>query len=189
MRLFIAINLPQEIKDKTEEAINKIQPLFNNSQVRFLTPKNWHLTITFLGYQPDEAMGPILKSIQETAAGFDPVLIKFEKIIYGPPGKPARMLWLAGAKETSQNLSEIKNKLEDLIVENGVKFNRENRLFNAHLTLARFSNPLTKLSDDLIAPLSLSFEAKTLDLMESRLKRTGAEYKLLSQFAFKSPVL
>jgi 2'-5' RNA ligase len=188
MRLFIAINLPQEIKDKIEEAVIKIQLLFN-FPVRFLTPKNWHLTITFLGYQPDKAVSLILKSVQETAAGFGPVLIKFEKIIYGPPGKPARMLWLAGAEETSRNLGEIKNKLEDSLVENGVKFNRENRLFNAHLTLARFSNPLTKLSDDLIAPLSLSFEAKTLDLMESRLKRSGAEYETISQFAFGPSVL
>lgn len=201
MRLFIAINLPQEAKDKIEEAVTKIPPFFdaecrrsinpepsrriNNSQIRFLAPKNWHLTITFLGFQPDEAVSLILKSAQETAAGFDPVLIKFEKIIYGPPGKSARMLWLAGAKETSQNLSQIKIKLEDSLVENGVKFNRENRLFNAHLTLARFSTPLTDLSNNLIAPLPLSFEAKTLDLMESRLKRSGAEYETISQFAFK----
>jgi len=184
MRLFIAINLPQEVKDKIEEAVIKIQPLFN-FPVRFLTPQNWHLTITFLGYQPDEALGSILKSIQETAAGFDPVLIKFEKIIYGPPGKPARMLWLVGAEEISQNLGEIKEKLETELIKNKVNFRQEKRQFHTHLTLARFQYEGIELPSEVPLPkIDCCFEAQTLDLMESHLKRSGAEYELLSQFAF-----
>lgn len=189
MRLFIAINLPEEVKNKIAEAMEKIKPIFDNVPVRFLSPKNWHLTIVFLGYQPSETVGPILKSIEKTAADFNPLKIGFESISYGPPDKPARMIWLVGTQKTSQTLSELKTKLEDALIENGVKFKRENRLFNAHITLVRFSNPLGKLPDNLITPLSLSFEAKTLDLMESHLKRTGAEYEIVFQFAFKLPVL
>lgn len=186
MRLFIAINLPEEIKNKIEEAMEKIGPLFDNQSARFSPKKNWHLTITFLGYQPLEATSPILKSIEETAANFKPIKIDFENISYGPPDKPARMIWLVGTKKTSQTLSELKIKLEDALVKNGIKFKQENRLFNAHVTLVRFPEPLSKLPDRLIAPLTLSFEAQTLDLMESHLKRTGAEYEIISQFAFKA---
>lgn len=187
MRLFIAINLPEEVKNKIAEAVEKIKPIFNNEiPVRFLSPKNWHLTIVFLGYQPNETLNPILKSIQETAASFRPVPIAFEKIIYGPPGKPARMIWLNGTKKTSQILGELKTKLEDALIENRVKFKRENRLFNAHITLARFQFQYKEVQ---LPKIDCYFEAETLDLMESRLKRTGAEYEVISQFAFKPPVL
>jgi len=184
MRLFIAINLPEKTKNTIEEAVNKIQPLFD-STARFAPPENWHLTITFLGYQPQEAVDPILKSIKETAGIFPPVKIDFESISYGPPDGPARMVWIVGAKQTSEILSGLKTKLEEKLIENGVKFKQENRDFSAHLTLVRFPNTLSGLSNKLITPLSLTFEAKTLDLMESHLKRSGAEYEPISQFAFK----
>ncbi len=186
MRLFIAINLPEKTKNTIiEEAVNKIRPLFDDCSARFLSPENWHLTIAFLGYQPEEALNPIRESIKETASNFNRVRIDFESINYGPPDKPARMVWLVGAKKTSEKLNELKINLEKTLIENGVKFKQESRLFNAHLTLARFKNPLGKLPNYLIAPLPLSFETETLDLMESRLKRSGAEYESISQSAFK----
>ena len=54
------------------------------------------------------------------------------------------------------------------------------------MTLARFqgipSKSLLKIEKD----LSLEFEAESLDLMESTLKRSGAEYAVLLKVAFKS---
>jgi len=193
MRLFIAINLPENVKDTIEKITNDSKISINQrvnqhksaAEIRFLPKKNWHLTITFLGYQPPEAVGPILKSLEKTASCFNPLWINFESISYGPPGNSARMIWLAGAKETSEDLNELKTELDKSLIENGVRFKLENRLFNAHLTLARFSNALGKMPDNLIAPLPLSFKAKGLDLMESRLKRSGAEYESISNFVFK----
>jgi len=47
-----------------------------------------------------------------------------------------------------------------------------------------FSTTLSGLSDKILAPLSLPFEAQTLDLMESQLKHNGPDYENLSKFAF-----
>lgn len=185
MRLFIAINLPEETKNMIEEAVNKVQPLFSGYPARFLSRENWHLTVTFLGYQPPEALVLIQKSIKETTARFNPIKIDFESVSYGPPDKPARMVWLVGARKTSEELSGLKINLEKALIEKGIKFQQENRPFSAHLTLVRFSGILGGLPDKLITPLSLSFEAKTLDLMESHLKRSGAEYEKISQFDFR----
>ncbi len=192
MRLFIAINLPENVKDVIEKITNdskisinqRVNQLKSAAEIRFLPKKNWHLTITFLGYQPPEALDSILKSIEKTAAQFNPVKIDFESISYEPPGQPARMVWLVGAKKTSEELSKLKIKLDETLIENGVKFKQNNQPFNAHLTLARFSDILGKLPEKLITPLLLSFEAETLDLMESHLKQTGAEYEVLSEFDF-----
>ena len=100
------------------------------------------------------------------------------------------MIWLVGTKETSKILGEIKNHLENELVKNGVKFQRENRPYNAHLTLARF--PSAPINADTISinqflnqhKSVLSFQAQSLDLMESHLKSTGAEYEVLTNLAF-----
>lgn len=178
-RLFIAINLPENIKRQIE-AIIKNSPVYYDDNIRFIEPKNRHLTLCFLGSQPEETIKLILKSIKETA-GNSGLLIEFEKMIFAPVNKPARMIWLLGSRETSQILTRVKNELENNLIKNSVKFKRENRGFNGHLTLARFKTGKIKTSEIKLPQIEkLSFTAKSLDLMESRLKRNGAEYEILS---------
>lgn len=184
MRLFIAINLPETAKEKIEEKLGKIRSLPLNSTARFLTRKNWHLTITFLGEQPETALKPISDSIKETAAFFKSPEIEFEKIIYGPPETTARMIWLTGSLESSRHLGEIKNRLENVLERKKIKFSKEFRDFNSHLTLARFNQPLSRLPERLIVPLIFSFKPQSLDLMESRLRRNGTEYETIAKFDF-----
>lgn len=176
-RLFIAINLPDEVKNRIKKVIGGI-PDF-----RWIPPENWHLTLVFLGSQPDEAIIPILESIRESAQNFPAPVIEFEKIIYGPPNKPPRMIWLTGIKETSKILGEIKNKLEDDLIENRVRFKIENRPFNAHLTLTRFESISENFQLSQL-PAPINFTAQSLDLMESHLKRSGAEYDILTRVDF-----
>lgn len=194
-RLFIAINLPEEIKREIARIITQINA--NEISIRWLPPENWHLTISFLGYQLDEAISPIIESLKETVKNFSAPLMEFEKIIYGPPNKSPRMIWLAGTKETSKILSEIKNKLEDELIKNRVQFKKDNRGFNCHLTLARFletriNTDLKQIDTDIIRinqylnqhKSAFAFYAKSFDLMESHLKRTGAEYEILASLTF-----
>lgn len=186
-RLFIAINLPVEIKQKLGAEVGELKELFIKAglDIRFLSAENWHLTLTFLGYQDDADINLIINALQAVAPKFDMPVIEFEKIIYGPPDKPPRMIWLTGTKETSKSLAAIKDELEKELIDQGVRFQRESRLFNAHLTLARFE--LSKKSlPDIEKSFSHEFGAKSLDLMESHLKRTGAEYEILSSFDFKA---
>jgi 2'-5' RNA ligase len=186
-RLFVAINLPREIKQKLETEVEKLKKLFMEAgfDIRFLLPENWHLTISFLGYQIEEDLNSIIEATQMTVKKFENPKIEFEKINYGPPDKPPRMIWLVGSKETSQKLTLIKDFLEKELINRGVRLvRREYRLFNSHLTLAKF-----ELSRKSLPPIEKSFshkfEAKSLDLMESHLKRTGAEYEILARFDFR----
>lgn len=220
-RLFIAINLPQDTKEEIEKILEDLRNYENvparlrmgevqaggrkYENIRFLPPENWHLTLTFLGYQPDEAIPSIIKSIKEAISILSRVIVlknglkvEFEKIIWAPPGRSPRMIWLLGNKKSSEVLSKIKNALEDELIKNNVKFQRETRPYNTHLTLARFHQ--ARINADIDADLrglnisvnqrihqresALSFQAQSLDLMESQLKRTGAEYQVLASSTF-----
>lgn len=206
-RVFIAVNLPEDLKDDLEAILGKARTLFGPAapdepspdspsqrggrasptgrEVRFLTRDNWHLTISFLAYQDDHSISLITRAIEDTVRAFGPPAIDFEKIVYGPIGKPSRMIWLTGAKETSEILSEIKSFLEKKLFENGVRFRQEQRQFNAHVTLARFEAIKRSALPHLEMDFKRSFEAESLDLMESHLKRSGAEYAPFGKFVFK----
>ncbi len=206
-RVFVAVNLPENLKKDLASAVDKIKPLFG-AGVRFLSTENYHLTVEFLGYQDDHSVSLISRALEKTAVEFQPPTIRFEKIIYGPAEKMPRLIWLTCDKETSFGLGKIKNFLEKELFALGVRFRQEHRLFNAHLTIARFEamsqsrfarSGVARQNREL-PPLSAGggsasggeisvnreFEAESIDLMESHLKRSGAQYEALSKFEFYS---
>jgi len=185
-RLFVSINIPVEIKSRLRRQVEVLKDLFPSA--RFMDEKNWHITLVFLGYQDDSALIPITKSIQEAANNFSISEINLSNISYGPIKGTPKMLWLNVALESSRLLSPIKIFLEDVLIKNGVGFKIENRIFNAHITLARFEEKIKENLPELpknFEKLDWKFNAESLDLMESRLSKRGAEYEILQKYVFE----
>ncbi|KKQ23173.1 2'-5' RNA ligase [Candidatus Wolfebacteria bacterium RIFCSPLOWO2_01_FULL_38_11] len=183
-RLFIAINLPENIKDKIQEIL-KASPAYYDDHIMFAKPENWHLTVSFLGYQPEEAINKIIESIKDTAKKFQNPLIEFEKIIWGPLNKPPRMLWMLGSIESAKKMEDIKNVVENNLKKNNIRFEKEERRFNCHLTLARFKTGKVKTSEIELPKIEkMAFNANSLDLIESHLNRSGAKYENLLAVKF-----
>jgi RNA 2',3'-cyclic 3'-phosphodiesterase len=181
-RLFIAINLPENVKDSIEKELEKIKYDFTDD-VRFVDRENWHITVAFLGDQEDEAILPILESMKEAAARFGPLKVELADLSYGPPGRPPRMIWLNGNAQSAAGLGEVKDALESNLADNGVTFKSDYKKFSLHITLARLfsANQLPYIG----RKLQISFEAKSLDLMESALSPSGAKYENLQQVHFR----
>lgn len=188
-RVFMAVNLDARIVHEIEKLADDCRKLLPSELlrgVRFLAPRNWHITLSFLGHQDEDSILKIVKVAEEVAVGFWPQKIELNKLLYGPPGRDPRLIWIAASSETSEWLSKVKNPLEDKLEELGVIFRREKRRFNAHITLARFEEGLHGLSLPPIAKLlRLNLEASSLDLMESELRRGGAEYSIMQRFPFE----
>ncbi len=192
-RLFIAINIPEDIRmkiSKKKEVLESLIPGANfvSSGGTHITPaENWHLTLVFLGYQEDEAILPIIKSMEDVASGFDSPEIILDSISYAPPKGAPRMIWLNGSPETSKGLASLKITLEDELIKNKVRFKLENREFNSHITLARFNEISKKELPEIgkeFQNLDWFFMAGGIDLMESHLSRSGAKYELLQHIDF-----
>lgn len=177
-RVFVAINLPAAIKKKIAGAVEVLAPLFDLEKIQFVPIENWHITLSFLGEQNDEAVARIVEGIDEVLATTEPLLITLEKIAYGPPKNP-RMIWLVGDAETSKHLEALKVRVEDVLVKRGVRFQVDNRMFNTHITLARFEK-----ADSLPVierKLPCEFYAHSVELMESELRRNGPVYTIVSK--------
>lgn len=183
-RIFIAINLPDDIKEK----ILKLPENWPHLPCRWVGKENLHLTLIFLGYVRPDKVDDIFQAVEkalENKAAFE---IFFTKVCYGP-GKelPPRLVWVEGEK--SLELIDIKKGIESLI-SGKVPFIKEEREFLPHITLARINAWQWKKLDEenrkkINTQIFFRFPVKSIEVMESHLKRTGAEYEVLKSFVLK----
>jgi len=173
-RLFIAINLPDAIKKKLVEYKYNYSQLDSKS-IRWLGWFNLHITLLFIGYVTDDEMYEICNLVKEIGKKHEPFLIKFEKIIFGPPDKTPRMFWAQGEK--SQELADLQGDLKDTIQQRtGYKY----KAIRPHITLARFPVPTLKfLPKEIDDPFEYEILVDSIEVMQSVLRRTGAEYTIL----------
>lgn len=192
-RVFIAINLPTGVRDELEHHIaDLVTKVFES--VRFVPPEFLHFTLTFLGNQTDEDIGGIIGVMREIVPQFVPPEIAITNIAYGPPGRPPRMIWAVTDEATSQALGDIKAALEDALAERGVRFERETKKYNAHLTLARLPAGQAGFEygqnlPSIDALLAIRFIPESVDLMESNAKKSGAEYTLFTEVEFSKDLM
>jgi len=169
-RLFIAINLPENIKNKLIDYQRKWADL----PVRWTLKNNLHITLVFIGYVGDDEMYEIINIVKEVAKRHNSFNINLERIILGPPDKPTRMFWVEGEK--SEELARLKNNLENSLL-------KETRgAYRPHITLGRIKQGQWQELDSkpqVDEKFEYSFSVETIEVMQSNLKRTGAEYSVL----------
>ncbi|MBI2450685.1 MAG: hypothetical protein HYV47_04100 [Candidatus Nealsonbacteria bacterium] len=161
-RIFIAINLPEDIRKE----LAGYQLKWPELPCRWTRPENLHITLEFLGYITDDEILTILQNTKELALKHESFTINLNKICYGPPDKmPPRMIWAVGRKNEEFN-------------------------FIPHITLARIKTWAWKQIEPEERPevneeINLSFDVNSIELMESELKRGGPQYTILESFLLK----
>jgi 2'-5' RNA ligase len=180
-RIFIAINLPKKIK---EELIS-FQEKYPELPARWVKPENLHITLVFLGYVKDEDIPKIVEITKNVTKNHSPFSINLIKVCYGPPKvSPPRMVWAIGEK--NENLWKLQEDLKNALMEMKIPQleEEEGRGFIPHITLARirkweFKQMEPEERPEIDEDLNFSFEVKSIEIMESHLKRGGAEYTVL----------
>jgi len=184
-RVFIAINLPENIK---KELIS-YQEKWPELPVRWTKRENIHITLVFLGSVSDEDILEICKIAREVAERHSAFPINFKRICYGPPGKmPPRMVWAEGEK--SRDLGGLQQDLENSISNINIG-KSEKREYAPHLTLGRIKEWEFKKIEPEERPeidfeINLSFEVNSIEVMESELRKGGPEYTILESCLLSS---
>lgn len=197
-RIFIAVNLPEQIKKQLYSCKDKWPEL----PCRWTKKDNLHITLIFLGYLLDEEMLEICGIAKSVAKNHSPFTVTLNKILYGPPYQskhgtwqapkknPPRMVWAEGEK--SAEISKLKNDLEKAIAASeDLQISSESRIFSPHITLGRiqawqFRKMEPEERPEVNEEINLNFEVNSIEVMESELKRGGAEYIILESCPLRS---
>lgn len=186
-RIFIAINLPEEIRSK----LVGYQEKWPELPARWTKPENLHITLVFIGDIDEQGILAVQQAIQDVIVRHKSFSVNLTKICYAPPKiTPPRMIWAKGEK--SAEFDSLCDKLGKALVSlPKIRFRPENRESIPHITLARIkewewrrieSEERPEIAED----IDLSFEVKSIELMESRLKRDGPEYTILESYKLDS---
>ncbi len=179
MRLFIALNLPQEERARLERDTRALRAA--RLPVRWVAGDALHLTLKFLGEVPDARVGEVEKAMTDVAADFPPFRLELGGLGAFPNVRSPRVVWVG--VQAPPELGRLAGVLEDAMA--GLGFPRENRPYSPHLTLGRAERDARAGDFRALAALAAAFsfhaqvEARSADLMRSHLSPRGARYERL----------
>lgn len=131
MRVFIAIEFNNQVKDylKQVQEVIKLGCIKGN----FTRYENFHLTLKYIGETDNLGVEKLCNLIDSVAAKVKPFDIKLGDIgVF--KSRNRNIVWqgiVSGKKELINLYQEIENIIEEY------EFERENRKFKSHITLAR----------------------------------------------------
>jgi 2'-5' RNA ligase len=186
IRLFIAIELPDELKS----GLLQLQERIQSPELRFVkwvAPKGIHLTLKFLGNVAENRVHEICTVMQTTCEKIPPFVLRAGFLGAFPNLKQPRVLWV-GITGDVHAVQALQKNIDEAMLSLG--FSKENRPFNPHLTLARLRD-MTSPSErrhfsELVSNIQFErqyeFHVKDVDLMRSQLLPSGAIYSCLGRF-------
>jgi RNA 2',3'-cyclic 3'-phosphodiesterase len=182
MRLFIAIEISDEIRPRLESFLTEMRRVA--PQVKWVRAPNLHVTLKFLGNTDAAKIAQIAAALQSIRSP-QPVTLEFRSLGFFPNEKRPRVFW--AGMTASANLPGLAADIDSAMHQFG--FPMEERPITPHLTLARFDPPglPSKLGVVLKQHTSDSFGSlitREFHLIESKLKPAGAEYTTVQSFRF-----
>jgi len=160
MRLFIAINLNDEIKDFLSEAIRELKK--EASGGNFTSRDNLHLTLSFLGELNPEKVADVKAAMNRVKA--EPFRLTFSG--YGKFKRRGGDIHWAGV-ERSEALFSLQKQLAAELADAG--FSLEEREYSPHLTLGRE----VRLSDPAADPYrAMPAEGRTMNVSRISLMKS-----------------
>jgi len=192
MRLFIALDLDLAIRERIarfQEGVSGFAP-----EAKWARPESLHVTLKFIGEQPEAAVAQIKTSLSLIRA--EPVEIHFRGVGFFPTAKSARVFWVD--MQAAPHLAALASAIDQQMATLGIP--KEDRAFSPHLTLARRGGrsgaprrqqadapnrafePLQKKLAALPPPEFGTVIAREFFLYQSQLSPKGSKYTKLAKF-------
>lgn len=182
MRLFVALDLTEEIREALGEPIASLKLLTRSA--RWARPEGMHVTLKFIGHVDANRLEAIRAALARVRSGA-PVAMEIRGVGFFPDERRPRVLWCG--IEASANLAPLAAEVERVLEPLGIP--REERKFTPHLTLARLKDSygvekLARAVEGMRSRVFGSTRATQFHLFESVTKPSGAEYRKIESYAF-----
>lgn len=183
MRLFTGIDLPEDVRERLERLLMHLRPC---AHLKWSPVYNLHVTLKFIGEWPEEKL-PALEAALRAVLPRDPIPAEVTGLGWYPNPHHPRVFW-AGV----QGGEELPKLVKDIDAATGpLGIAPEDRMFNAHLTLARIKEPapLQALRSAIAQLESVEFGSFSVDrfyLFRSQPGSAGSIYTKLSEYPFQA---
>jgi RNA 2',3'-cyclic 3'-phosphodiesterase len=186
VRLFLAINLPPEVRREIDAATAALRDCAPN--VAWIAEARLHLTLKFLGEQPESRIPEIQDAMAAVASRHSELAMTLGGVGAFPNFRRARIVWLG--VEQDPRLELLHHDLE--VAYDKLGFEVEGRAFRPHLTLARIKQPLSEEQLRVLSGVAKKTEYRTdfivrsFDLMHSTLGPSGSTYSTVVSAVLRS---
>ena len=174
MRLFIAIELPGEVRDYLFSIKNNFQ---NSAKVNWTAKKNLHLTLKFLG-EVKEDLVPEIISLLKTVE-FRKFELELNELGVFPNRNYFKILWVG--INNFNKVIELQQEIEEKLS----KYFSKDKEFSCHITIGRIKSLKDRklFLESLNTPVNkIKFIVNCFYLYKSDLTKDGPKYKKIDTF-------
>jgi 2'-5' RNA ligase len=182
IRAFVAIELPEHIKNKLSEVQERLKT--GRLPARWVAAGSIHLTLKFLDNITEDTAKAVTGAMQEAAIISEPFRLTVKGLGVFPNPRRIQIVW-AGVGGETDRLVELQKELDAGLARLG--FTPESRPFAAHLTLARMRDEAGASEREKMGRLVEAtqfdggeFQVESFSLMRSQLRREGPIYTQLA---------
>ncbi|MCM8783282.1 MAG: RNA 2',3'-cyclic phosphodiesterase [Candidatus Omnitrophica bacterium] len=185
IRTFIAIEIPEPLRKEFSQLQNELKK--SDADVKWVDPKNMHLTLKFLGNTEEKELREIKEVLEKNIQDTNPFEINFFRLGAFPKLDFPRVIWV-GIEKGKENLTLLAEKIEKCLVQRG--FPKEKKPYSCHLTLGRLRSFKNKDKLKKIFEERINFRTENnlivdkIFLFKSELTSLGPIYTKLVEFPF-----
>jgi RNA 2',3'-cyclic 3'-phosphodiesterase len=181
MRFFIALEIPDESKQELEDVQQGLKNLIPNFKPSFV--EKLHLTIAFVGEQPDELKERLIEVMTRGAEGISGFSVSPAYIDGFPHLHQARVLWI-GVKGDIDKLYILRHRIKDGLMD--LNLSVDERRFVPHIALGKVSNlQLSPLQEEGLEKIELQtfkpIRVNSIKLFESIPNQGFHEHNTLAE--------
>ena len=179
-RLFIAIRMPEQIKDAMAGAQSDLRQALPEQGVTWTKREQLHLTLKFLGNVDTQLVVALNEQLHAACQIFAPLTLRVERVGAFPNARLPRVIW-AGLTDAEGQLLKLQSAVE-AASQNFTVLEPEKK-FTGHVTLGRakrinwrdsqvLSGRLTDMADRFFG----QWTAGEIEIMRSELAADGARH-------------
>lgn len=185
-RLFIAISLPEQVKDEIEKTQRELREALPGNFIRWTKREQFHLTLKFLGNVAETCVADLSNTLRAACLNFNALRLRAEGIGFFPDLRFPRVVWV-GVHDSKNVLALLQNAIEAAVK----SFTSEvsEKEFTGHVTLGRIprirraeAEALKKVALGMSERFFGEWVADKVELIRSELSSSGSQYTTLANF-------
>lgn len=190
VRSFVAIGVSNDVQGRLESIVNELRMALSN--VKWVEPRNYHLTIKFLGEIPRERIPEVSGGLEAASKRLCEFDIELKGVGAFPDIRRPRVIWV-GIGAGIEEFRKLWQAVEEELSRRG--FEKEPKGFSPHLTLGRIRHPgppAPKLSEivEMVRNEPLGrIRVNELLLMRSELSSRGPDYTLIEKHVLEKRIV